>query len=275
ANPTRSLTWVVNDGSGSLNLSTVATTTVNVTAVNDAPTLAGTTNASFTENGAVTTLSANVTVSDPDNQKLTSATVALTGGTFAGDGDVLSANTAGTAITASYNSTTETLVLSGSDTLAHYHQVLDSITFNSTSDNPTDFGSDPTRTVTWTLNDGSGSNNLSTTQTSTVSVTAINDAPTLTSVAATVTFAIGSTLTLSPSVTVTDPDNQTLVSATVSVTGGAFAGDVLSADTAGTSITASYNSTTETLVLSGSDTLADYQAVLDTVAFSSGAGDPT
>ena len=66
----------------------------------------------------------------------------ITGGTFAGDGDVLAANTAGTSITASYNSTTETLTLTGSDTLAHYQPVLDSVTFSSTSDNPTNFGSD-------------------------------------------------------------------------------------------------------------------------------------
>ena len=78
----------------------------------------------------------------------------ITGGTFAGDGDVLGANTTGTTITASYNAATETLILSGSDTLAHYQQVLDSVTFASPSDNPTNFGSDPTRTVTWMVNDG-------------------------------------------------------------------------------------------------------------------------
>ena len=56
-------------------------------------------------------------------------TVAITGGSFSGDGDVLSANTAGTSITASYDSGTQTLTLSGSDTLAHYQQVLDAVSF--------------------------------------------------------------------------------------------------------------------------------------------------
>ena len=80
----------------------------------------------------------------------------ITGGTFAGDGDVLAANTTGTSITASYNSATETLMLSGTDTLAHYQQVLDSRRpSSSTSDNPTNYGSDATRTVTWVVNDGS------------------------------------------------------------------------------------------------------------------------
>src|SRR5262249_17281963 len=94
-----------------------------------APILSGVaTSVSFTA-GQTVTLSPSVTVTDPDDPTLASATVAITGGTFAGDDDVLAANVAGTSITASYNSTTETLVLSGTDTLAHYQQVLDSVTF--------------------------------------------------------------------------------------------------------------------------------------------------
>jgi hypothetical protein len=276
---TRTVTWVLNDGSGSFNLSTAQTETVSITAVNDAPTLTGTAaSASYTENGASAVLSPSVTVSDVDNLKLASATISITGGSFAGDGDVLAANTAGTSITASYNSSTETLVLTGSDTLADYQSVLDTITFSSTSENPTNFGSNATRTVTWVLNDGSGSFNLSTAQTETVSITAVNDAPTLTGTAASKSYTEnGASVVLSPSVTVADPDNLTLVSATVSITGGSFTGDgdALSANTAGTSITASYDSSSETLVLTGSDTLANYQSVLDTVTFNSTSDNPT
>src|SRR5262249_3205257 len=158
--------------------SAATTTTLSITAINDAPTLTGTaTSVSYTENGAAVVLSPTATVSDPDNQKLVNATVKIVGGTFAGDGDVLSFSTSGTSITASYNAGAETLTLSGSDTLAHYQSVLDSVAFSSTSDNPDDFGSDTTRTVTWVLNDGSGSSNLSATVTETVSITAVNDAP--------------------------------------------------------------------------------------------------
>jgi hypothetical protein len=102
-------------------------------------------------------------VSDPDNHTLTNATVSVGGG-FAGDGDVLGFSTAGTSITASYNSSTETLTLTGSDTLVHYQSVLDSVTFTSGA-NPTNSGANPTRTVTWLVNDGSASNNLSATTT--------------------------------------------------------------------------------------------------------------
>ena len=75
-------------------------------------------------------LSPSVSISDVDSLTLASATVAIVGGTFPSDGDVLAAS--GTAsINVSYNAATETLTLTGSDTLAHYQSVLDSVTFNS------------------------------------------------------------------------------------------------------------------------------------------------
>jgi hypothetical protein len=261
-------------------VSTPVTSTISITNINDAPTLSNVaTSANYTEEGAAATLSGSVTVSDPDDVNLSSATVKITGGTFAGDGDVLAATTSGTSITASYNSSTETLTLSGTDTLLHYQQVLDSVTFSS-GENPTDFGSNPTRTVAWTLTDPSGTANggvaVSTPVTSTVSITNVNDPPTLSNVAATVGFLPQHTITISPAISVSDPDNLTLANATVKITGGTFAGDgdVLAANTSGTSITASYNSSTETLTLSGVDTLAHYQSVLDSVTFSSG-NDPS
>jgi lipopolysaccharide export system protein LptA len=277
ADTTRTVTWLANDGSGASNLSTVQTTTVSITAVNDPPTLAGTTNASFTENTAAVTLSPNVTVSDPDSVTLAGATVQITGGTFGADGDVLGFSTVGTSISASYNAATETLTLSGSDTLAHYRSVLDSVTFVTASDNPDNFGADPTRTVTWVLNDGAGSNNLSTVQTSTIGITAINDAPTLSAIPANATVAVGQTVTLAATAAVADPDNLDLASATVTITGGTFTndGDVLGFDTTGTTISASYDAATETLTLTGADTLAHYQSVLDSITFSSTAADPT
>ena len=75
-------------------------------------------------------------MSDPDSQDLVGATVSITGGTFLGDDDLLATDTTGTNITANYDSTTETLTLSGSDTLAHYQTVLDRVTFETTGGRP-------------------------------------------------------------------------------------------------------------------------------------------
>jgi hypothetical protein len=107
-----------------------------------------------TSGGVPVTLDSSLSVSDSESATLAGATVQITSGTFAGDNDLLSANTAGTSIGASYNSATETLTLSGTDTLAHYQSVLDQVAFTPSSSNPTNSGADPTRTVTWTVNDG-------------------------------------------------------------------------------------------------------------------------
>ena len=97
ADQSRTVAWTATDGveTGS------GTSTLDVHAM---PTLAGAAaGATFTLNQASVTLSPNVTLSDPSSSTLVGATVAITGGTFVHDGDVLAATTVGTAIAASYN----------------------------------------------------------------------------------------------------------------------------------------------------------------------------
>ena len=60
------------------------------------------------------------------------------------------------------------LSLTGSDTLAHYQQVLDSVSYSSSKQDPTNFGADASRTISWTVNDGAVN---SATQTTTVNIT--------------------------------------------------------------------------------------------------------
>jgi hypothetical protein len=94
----------------------------------------------------------------------------------------------------------------------------------------------------------------------------------------TVTYtAGGSPVTLDPTVALTDPTGPTLARATVQIASGFRSGDHLSADTSGTSITATYEPATGVLELIGTDTLAHYEAVLDSIAYSfePSNGDPT
>ena len=276
---TRTISWVVSDGTLPSN---TQATTLTITAQDVAPVLVAAPTAAYTANDAnpalstPVLLSATATVSDVDNLNLASATVQITTGLFAGD--VLSAATAGTSITASYNAATGVLTLAGSDTLAHYQQVLDSVTYSSTSHNPTNFGTDTTRTITWAVSDGTLPSN---TQATTLTITAQDVAPVLVA-APTAAYtandanpALSTPVLLSATATVSDVDNLNLASATVQITTGLFAGDVLSAATAGTSITASYNAATGVLTLTGSDTLAHYQQVLDSVTYSSTSHNPT
>src|SRR4029078_7416220 len=200
---------------------------------------------------------------------LASAKVSI-GNFFAGD--QLSADTTGTSIVADYNATTGVLTLTGSDNIPHYNQVLDGITFASSSDNPTNFGTDTSRTISWTVNDGALDSNTGST---TINVTAVNDAPVIAGAGNTT----GSTekaagVTIDAGLTASDVDNQNLASAKVSI-GNFFAGDQLSADTTGTSIVADYNATTGVLTLTGSDTIAHYNQVLDGITFASSSDNPT
>ena len=392
--------------------------------------------ASYAAGAAPTTLSSGTTVSDPESTNLASATVSITSGLLTGD--TLAASTSGTSITASYNASTGVLSLTGSDTLAHYQQVLDSVNYSSSNQNPTNFGADASRTVSWAVNDGTLNSatqnttvNLSggpatdtlfspsatptnvtendpnavdlgvkfqastngtivgirfykgpqntgthtgdlwtTSGTLLASATFTNETasgwqqvdfsnpvsitagttyvasyettvgeysadqnyftnaltngpltapsssssggngvyaygssnpfpnstynatnywvdvvfspsatqtpPVLSNVAASASYTAGATATtLSSGTTVSDPESANLVSGTVSITSGLATGDTLAATTTGTSITASYNASTGVLSLTGSDTLAHYQQVLDSVNYSSSNQNPT
>ena len=190
------------------------------------------------------------------------------------DGDVLTATTSGTTITASYNSATETLTLSGSDTLAHYQAVLDRVTFGRpASTRPTTAPTDPHRHLGAQRRQRLVQQHVATT---TLSITAVNDPPTLGNVAATAAFTgtpRGDAVAGGHGHRPRQPDPRR---ATVKIAAALRGdGDVLATTTTGTSITASYNAATETLTLTGSDTLAHYQSVLDKVTFVVAGDNPT
>ena len=123
---------------------------MNITAVNDAPVVTAGATVGFTEQGSAVVLDSGLTLSDADNTTLAGATVSI-GGFLAGD-TLNFTNQNG--ITGSYDSGTGVLTLTGSATVANYQAALRSITFSSASDNPTNFGANPSRTISWTANDG-------------------------------------------------------------------------------------------------------------------------
>ena len=107
-----------------------------------------------------------------------------------------------------------------------------------------------------------------------MNVTALNDAPVVTA-GATVGFTEqGSAVVLDCGLTLSDADNTTLASATVSIGTGFLAGDTLNF-TNQNGISGSYNSGTGVLTLTGSASVADYQAALRSITFSSASDNPT
>jgi hypothetical protein len=135
----------------------------------------------------------------------------------------------------------DVLTLTGSDTVSHYIQVLQAVTFTA-GENPANSGLNPTRTVTWAINDGQPFHNIGIANT-TVTITNVNGSRQLSGVAATAAFTAAGPVTLSPTLNLSDPDSLNLASATVAVTAGAFTGDrdVLAANTIGTTINATWS----------------------------------
>ena len=232
------------------------------------PTVIAGATVSFTGGGGTVALDSGLTVADTANANLTGAVVTV--GSFIA-GDTLHF-TAQNGISAVFS--LGTLTLSGTATVANYQSALDSITysFNPVNGDPTGGGAGTSRSIGWVVADVS---NSSTSVASKLNITHV--APTLTT-AGTVSFTGGgSAAILDSTLTLSDPDSGGLInSGTVTLT-GFIAGDILSANTTGLPITSSYNTLTGVLTLSGTDTLADYQAALRSVAYSFNPanGDPT
>ncbi|PKR47974.1 DUF4347 domain-containing protein, partial [Thalassospira marina] len=129
---------------------------------------------SYTENGTGTVVDTGFTVTDNDNATLSSATISITGGFTSGQ-DVLSFANGGSFgnITGSYDSSNGVLTLTSSGStasVAEWQDAIRSITYSNSSDAP----SEADRTVSISVNDGTADSN---TATKTVTVTAVNDAP--------------------------------------------------------------------------------------------------
>ncbi|MFJ5369853.1 DUF4347 domain-containing protein, partial [Bosea sp. CER48] len=238
--------------------------------------------AGYVENGTpVSIADTDSSITDADNTNMASATVVLTnrqdgdrlriGGVA---GTILANGSSGTINGIGYTvvdtGTTITIQLTGSATKAVYADTIESIFYESTSDAPATVA----RVFNVTVSDGTQTSN---TAVSTISVTAVNDAPTLDLDAsgAGTGFATGyvengsGIAIVDTDVAISDPDNATMASATIIIT-NAQAGDLLAvAGTLPTGITASYNATTFTLTLTGTASQAAYQTALQQIRYSS------
>jgi len=117
--------------------------------------------ASYLAGGAAIAVDPYLSAYDPDSQDLQGASVAITSGFLSGD--TLTANTSGTSIATTYDATSGVLTLSGSDSVADYQSVLDTVAFSSSNSDPTVSGSDTSRTITFVANDGTQSSSPLTT----------------------------------------------------------------------------------------------------------------
>jgi trimeric autotransporter adhesin len=247
-----------------------ATRDIAVTPVNDKPVLDTSDAAlSYAEGADAVAVDSGIAATDPDSDDLQGATVTISSNFTSSEDELAFTDQSG--ITGSYDHTTGTLTLSGTAPLADYHAALRSVTYENSSDAP----SSATRTVTFQVDDGAASDNLSDPATRDVAVTPVNDAPVVATSVGSTSYTEGDQATAVDSgVTVSDVDDSDLEGAVVRVSSGFQTGDELVfVDQSG--ISGSYDSSTGVLTLSGSASPADYQAALRSVEYGHTGDDPS
>ncbi len=266
ATGTATVSVSIHDNGGTANgaADTSAVQTFTIT-VDDPPVVTATaTSLAYTEN-ATTVLDPGVTVSDSDNANMVSATVTMTANYVNGQDTLAFVNQNG--ITGTWTPATGVLALSGSSSVANYQAALRSITYNNNSDNPTT----ATRTVTFVVNDGVLFSNIAS---RTITVTAVSDAPVVTATGTTLAYPENSTPPLDAGIVVTDADSVNLASVTVDMTTNYLNGEDTLAFVNQNGITGSWNAATGVLTLSGSSSVANYQAALRSITYNDNSHTP-
>ncbi|WP_279911252.1 MULTISPECIES: DUF4347 domain-containing protein, partial [unclassified Pseudomonas] len=280
-NPTasaRTLSVTVYDGDSYT--TTNNTVTVNVVAVNDAPTLSpANSNASYTEGGSAAVLSGSLTLADVDSTTFQGATVTVSD--FRA-GDVLSVGSPN-GFTVSYDSGTGVLTLSGGGSLASLQAALRSITYSSTSDDPTAGGTDATRQINFTVTDSGGA--TSTAVTAQVAVTGVNDAPVVTVSGPSASWSEGNNVAstpvaVDPGLTLSDADGPNPNQATARMLTYYSSQDTLSFVNDGLTMgniigTWTVGNGTLTLTSAGNQaTVAEFQAALRAITYNNSSESP-
>ncbi|WP_336787952.1 S-layer homology domain-containing protein [Paenibacillus sp. MMO-177] len=271
----RSISYIVSDG---MKNSANAAKTVNVIGPPNLTASGGSASFAAGDNTASTpvVIDSGLTVADGVSATLASATVAITGNFHSGEDVLAFINNGATMgnIAASYDTATGVLTLisaGATATLAQWQSALRSVTYTDTAITP----NTATRTISFGAIDGAG--NTSNTTTRTVTVTATDQTPIVTTTGGTTDYiSRTSEVTIDSGVTVSDLDNTTLSSATVSITNGFQSGDTLSFINTSSAIygniVASFNTATGVLTLASlgaTATVAQWANALSSVTFSS------
>ena len=138
------------------------------------------------------------------------------------------------------------------------------------------FNGSDTLNITTNDNGNTGSGGpLSTADHVDITVTAVNDAPVVTA-GHTLNYTENQAATaFDPAITVSDVDSANLASATVQITGNYVNGEDVLAFSNTASITGTFDPSTGKLTLSGSDTVAHYQAALASVTYVNTSDNPS
>ena len=222
----------------------------------------------YTENDGQVNITSSITVTDSDNSNLTGATVTITKNNFLGEDQLAFNNDNG--IIGSFNSSSGILSLSGISSLANYQTALRSVTYENTSSDP---ASALDREITFRVFDGTDSSGV---QSRDISVTSINTIPLLADIESeNLFYSTGNSVILTETITLIDPDDTQIQSATIQITTGYSSAEdtLIFADFFG--ITGSWNDGTGTLTITGPATIADFETALLTISYDNTAVSPS
>ena len=258
----RVVSFQVNDGFASRNLSNIVSRNLNLTN-GVPPVIAGVPSSplAFSKNDPPTAVAPAITVTDADSVNLNGATIQITGSYTSGKDQLAFVNSS--SVASSFDATTGTLTLTGVKSLAAYQTMLRSVTFQ----NSLNSFSTPTRTIQFSITDSAGNQSLPVTRT--ISLSDAGYPPALRDLETSPIVYRGSdpAIPLSATIAVTDPDSNYLTAAAIRITTNYQSGqDVLSfANTA--TLTGAWNATTATLTITGVDTVSNYRTALRNVLF--------
>lgn len=223
----------------------------------------------FPENADPMALDANVQVADADGSLITGATVQITQGYRPGE-DVLAFAGTGN-ISGNWNEANGTLTLTGNASASEYQQALRSITYwNSMGDRPTEGD----RVVTFAVTDDT---NLVGTGDRTVFVDAVNDAPEFNELTVNWEYAPGDGLaTIASNLTLTDVDDTDMSGAVIQISPETYetGEDVLHFTDTG-NIAGVWDPNTGTMTLTGTASVEEYQAAIQSVTYENLLDEPT
>ena len=215
---------------------------------------------------ATTVVDSLLTVTDADSANMTSARITITTAYVNGQDSLVFTNQHG--ITGSWTAATGVLTLTGNTTKANYQTALRTVRYTNNSNAP-----DTTmRTVTFVVNDGLRDSN---TASRTITLTAVNDAPAVTGATGSLAYTENATTVLVPAITVTDADSANLSSATVDMTTSYSSTQDTLAFVNQNGITGTYTVATGVMALTGSSSVANYQAALRSITYNNSSNAPS
>jgi gliding motility-associated-like protein len=217
---------------------------------------ASSSSANYLENGSPLIITPALTIADDDDTELDGATITM--GSFFSSEDVLSITTSG-GIISTFDPATGILTLTGEASLLQYQNVIRTLTYFNSSDNPTT----TTRAIEILVNDGLDDSNVYSVA---ITIQSVNDPPV---VSASVTvFAYANLMVVNNGISITDADHLMLTNATVTISNNFLSTEDALVYVDQNGITAAYNAATGTLALTGIASLANYATALSSIRYS-------